>query len=55
MRTSLSKTLKALTMSFVGVVSVSPCITFLKSATVTSFLPPNGLSASCGGRRQRKV
>ena len=44
-RTSLSNTLKALTMSFVGVVSVKPSMTFLKSAKATSFFPPIGSSA----------
>ena len=45
-RTSLSNTLKALTMSFVGVVSVKPSMIFLKSAKATSFFPPIGSSAA---------
>ena len=43
--TSLSNTLKALTMSFVGVVSVKPAMTALKSAKATSFFAPIGSSA----------
>ena len=54
-RTSLSKTLNALTMSFVGVVSVRPAMMDLKSANCTSFFAPIGFNASFLLGRDRGV
>ena len=54
-RTSLSKTLNALTMSFVGVVSVRPAMMDLKSANCTSFFDPIGFNASFLRGRGRGV